>query len=622
MPVRLQELIHNLELGEGVRYVKVSALVLALLSLAVIYNVREYRNFAAPEAMDAAQVARNLARGKGFSTGYIRPLSLYLVEKRLKARLAAMPKDASKGKREALLRVLNLKAPHPDLANAPLYPVLLAGWMKALPFRFEIPKIRGGGFERYQPEVLIGLFNQMLYAVLLVMAYSLARRLFDPTVAWMSVIVLAGSDLLWRFCLSGLSTMLLLVIFMGVLDCLVRLERGLREGQRGPIWLTAWAAGAGLGVGLGTLTRYAFGWLIIPVLVFLGIIGGGLRRRLVLAAGLAFVVVMAPWLARNYNASSKLFGTAGYALSQDTENVFPETSLERSLRPDLELEAGAAETKLDRVGLRDYVRKLLMNLNPIVQVELPRLSGSWLAGFFLVGLLVPFSSPALTRLRWLAVGSLGLLCIVQALGRTWLSSASPEINSENLLVLLTPVVVTYGVGFFFTLLEQVPMSFPEMRWMVTVGFGLLACIPMIFTLLPPRSYPLVMPYNPPLIQYVAGWMKADERLMTDMPWATAWYGDRSSIWLTMNPDEDFQAVNDYQAPIHGLYLTQVTLDRHFQTQLLGGYDRRWGRFFLQVALSKPPEVPAGFPLKYAFTELLPEGHLLLTDRPRWKTPFK
>jgi hypothetical protein len=96
MPGGLQELIHKFEVGEGTRYVKIGAFVLALLALAVVYNVREYKNFAAPEAMDAAQVARNLAKGHGFSTKFIRPLSLYLVEKRLKQKLTSLPASAPK----------------------------------------------------------------------------------------------------------------------------------------------------------------------------------------------------------------------------------------------------------------------------------------------------------------------------------------------------------------------------------------------------------------------------------------------------------------------------------------------------------------------------------------------
>jgi len=46
---------------------------------------------------------------------------------------------------------------------------------------------------------------------------------------------------------------------------------------------------AGAIVGLGGLTRYSFGWLIIPVLVFLILFSGQQRVALTLIALAAFV---------------------------------------------------------------------------------------------------------------------------------------------------------------------------------------------------------------------------------------------------------------------------------------------------------------------------------------------
>ncbi|MBU6401945.1 MAG: hypothetical protein KGS61_16635, partial [Verrucomicrobia bacterium] len=76
----LQEIIYHLEVGAGTRLVKRAALILGLLVLTGYYDWRDYKNFAAPEAMDTAQLARNLSTGKGFTTRFIRPLSLYLLE--------------------------------------------------------------------------------------------------------------------------------------------------------------------------------------------------------------------------------------------------------------------------------------------------------------------------------------------------------------------------------------------------------------------------------------------------------------------------------------------------------------------------------------------------------------
>ena len=61
------------------------------MALAVLYDLRAYRNFSTPEAMDTAQLARNIADGKGYTTSFIRPLSLYLVQRNTEARQAGAP---------------------------------------------------------------------------------------------------------------------------------------------------------------------------------------------------------------------------------------------------------------------------------------------------------------------------------------------------------------------------------------------------------------------------------------------------------------------------------------------------------------------------------------------------
>ena len=108
-----QDLVHKLEEGGGIRYVRKAMLCLALLLLVIGYDWRCYRNMDSEDAMDAAQVARNISEGKGFTTQFIRPLSVYLVEKHNEA-----SKDAETDDDPA-----RIKGMHPDLANAPLYPL-------------------------------------------------------------------------------------------------------------------------------------------------------------------------------------------------------------------------------------------------------------------------------------------------------------------------------------------------------------------------------------------------------------------------------------------------------------------------------------------------------------------
>jgi len=406
--------------------------------------------------------------------------------------------------------------------------------------------------------------------------------------------------------------MLIVVIFLGLVWCLVLMEQVSRKTPARGGWLVLMALFCGALAGLGALTRYSFGWLILPVLGFLAFHFGPRRIVLVPTALLAFAAVLGPWVARNYEWSETPFGTAGYALMADTPG-FPADRLERSLKP-----------RLGDVELEDYLRKLLINVGAMFQNELPKMGGSWITAFFLVGLLVPFISQTLGRMRVFVLFSLLVLTIVQALGRTHLSSDWPDINSENLLVLLAPVVFIYGAGMYSLFLDQLKLPFPQLRHLVTGVVVLLTSAPLIFTLLPPREYPLAYPpYFPPWIQQFGRWMGEEELLMSDMPWAMAWYGRRQSLWTTLNVQDqkrgdDFFTVNDSLKPIHGLYLTTLSMDARFYSQMLRGQDWAWGKFVMD-SLVTTNGLPVGFPLKFSPTgPFLNNGHFFLTDWPRWK----
>src|ERR1017187_364600 len=251
----IQTTIHKMESGAGQRYVRITAIVLAVAMLALLYDVQAYRNLATPEGMDAAQLARNISEGKGYTTLFIRPLSLFLVQKHSEAGTPIAFTNAD-------FDFAHVKSAHPDLANPPVYPVLLAGWMKILPFQYAVDLKRpfwsdNGKFSRYQPDFLIAVFNQVLLVAAIVLTFFIARKLFDAGVAWLSAILMVGCELLWRFSVSGLSTMLVLVIFLGLVWSILKIEEIAREPQPRANWLLGLAVVAGVLVGIGALTRYA-----------------------------------------------------------------------------------------------------------------------------------------------------------------------------------------------------------------------------------------------------------------------------------------------------------------------------------------------------------------------------
>jgi hypothetical protein len=599
----IQTLIYKLEAGAGPRFFRVTALLLAVVALVMRYDVHAYRNLATPEGMDAAQLARNISEGKGYTTLFIRPLSLYLVQKHSEG---GTPRALTNSNFD----FAHIKTAHPDLANPPVYPVLLAGLMKVLPFHYAVDLKKpfwsdNGRFGRYQPDFLIAVFNQILLVAAIVLTFFLARKLFDAGVAWLSAILMIGCELLWRFSVSGLSTMLLLVIFLGLTWCLVKTEEFAREPQPRPGRLLGLAVMAGVLTGMGALTRYAFGWTIIPVVAFLVLFSGQKKALHALAALGAFVLVLTPWVVRNFAVSGTPFGTASFAAAETTL-LFPQFQLERSIHPDFG----------HLLWLTPYLHKLVANGQSILTNDLTRFGGSWATLLFWAGLLLSFRSVAVRRLRYFLLFCLGTFTVVQALGQTQLSVESPEVNSENLLVLLAPLVFIYGVSLFLTLLEQMNLPALQLRYPIIAAFVALSCLPMFFVMLPPKTSPVAYPpYFPPDIQQTAGWMKENELMMSDVPWAVAWYGQRQCVWLTLNAQDDFNAVNYWMKPVQALYLTPETMDSRFVSDWVRTRDYSWGSFILQVVTQN--QIPPSFPLRIAPKGFLPE-RLFLTDRERWK----
>ena len=619
---RIQTLIHKLEVGTGPRIIWTLIALLLVMGLAVVYDLYAYHGFSNPEAMDVAQVARNLEEGHGFTTEFIRPFSLYLVQKH---HLGVNPDGTASTNVTDAARITGF---HPDLANAPVYPVVLAGLMKTWKPQWEMLNTskpfwsKGGAFLRYKPEFRIAVFNQFLLCVVVVLTFFITKKLFDAPAAWVAAALTLGSDLLWKFSVSGISTMLLLVLFLGLIWCLAKADEFIQAARPDAVRkLFLSAAVIGCLTALGMLTRYSFGWLIVPVLVYLILFGGAHRTGLVFTAGLAFCLVVAPWIARNLSVSGTFFGTAGYAFAEGTGPYLPSpgyegTRLMQTLNVDL---AGNR-------WLVPCIDKTIHNLGQLMSGDV-LLAGGWAGILFFAGLLLGLRNVTARRLRYFTLMTLGIFLIVQALGQTGLAAFSPEINSENLIALLVPLINIFGTAFLLTLVEQMKAPDNAIRYLVIIMVAALAWLPLVWTM---ASKPPVLtfpPYYPPDIQKVAGWMQPDELMMSDVPWAVAWYGDRKCVWNTLNPQSELTALNDFLAAnspahdlsLHGIYLTTLTLDPKLFSDYVHGDDDGWPNFAVKLVMpaqSNESKFPPGFPLQHGTGSSY--STVFLTDHVRWK----
>jgi hypothetical protein len=112
------------------------------------------------------------------------------------------------------------------------------------------------------------------------------------------------------------------------------------------------------------------------------------------------------------------------------------------------------------------------------------------------------------------------------------------------------------------------------------------------------------------VRYVSNLVEPDQVLCTDIPWATAWYGNRRSVLLPRTT-ADLLEIHGKRVPVGALYLTTETGDKPYTTGLAAGPERAW----LPILNGK---IPADFPWRHAVA--IPPGsrdQIFLTDRDRW-----
>lgn len=213
-----------------------------------------------------------------------------------------------------------------------------------------------------------------------------------------------------------------------------------------------------------------------------------------------------------------------------------------------------------------------------------------------------FTRPDLNRLRWGMALSAGLLLV--------LASFFGE-ETFRLMHIFWPVILLYAVAFFYILLDRWNFQLTIVEKGATVLFILVHALPLVLTLLPPRAGVPYPPYYIPfLTAHTSHLLEPAEVMCSDIPWATAWYGDRTSVLLPAEVD-DFYYINDTYKQISGLYMTTVTRDKPFVSSLATGAYKSWMPILMQGPIPDAFHLNQGFPLQH-------KDQVFLTDRQRWE----
>lgn len=463
-------------------------------------------------AMDQAQIARNLARGAGFTTKLIRPLSL--------ARVAQIDN-------------------HPDLFQAPLHPMFVSvlfrvfgdssrviSWSAGIPFLLTIPLV-----------LWIGWLT------------------FSRKVGMLAIAAVATNVGLLYTAVSGTEASLLTLLFTAT--ALVCLYHARLPNRRPILTLLAGALAA-----LCYLTSYV--WIVAFVAVLLVLllnVPSRQRRNVALLFVLAYVVVTLPWGIRNMRLTGTPFARFyAYEAIQGTR-TFSGNTLYRSFE-----QAPPSVLSFVVTAPREIYQKAHDNAVTLYPMVFS-LAGAAIMAFFIVATLIPLGaggiSPGIDRLRVGVYVLLGLLFFI-------LSLLVPD---GRLMIPLVPVITVVAAAFFYQLLDlrlRSGTGRTRARWtnFAVTLLLLIHGLPLLLQLAPGRPMMEAGPLATKrasdelnaLIREMTGSSEgASQPVYTDMPWSIAWYADRPAIWLPRT-DIDQRRIEQNVGQVRWLVLTPQVND--------------------------------------------------------------
>ena len=572
----MQNLVYQMDQGSGRKVIHAALFALFAFAMAALYTFTNFQGLRDARAMEEAQLARNFAEHGRLVTQCVRPFAI--------GRLAARAPDGS-----AAVRA------HPDLLHPPVWPAILAGafHLVGLPQPGTPTTAYVNGMD-YVPVATSHLFT----ALAAILVWLLGCKLFDQRVGVLAASAYLLSDLAWRWSLLGsdlaAATFFALgAVYAGLWAAEVPPGAGSEtEPESVGRWLVPLVLAALLAA-TAFLTRYASG-IVALVVVFLHL-GASRRRRpwakAVLFAGLAILPAI-PWLARNVALSGQPFGFVFQQLLAGTY-LFPGDTLARSLAPEL-----------PDVGTAFYAVqiKAIQNLRTFFGQGFGFGGGGLVLALFGAMYLHRFVRQASRTLRWCLLPA-GLIAILNA-------AAFGE-ESLRALAVFWPLALPYGWAFFLVLLDRLQFEVRAFASAAITALLLLTTLPLLIQVLPPRSG---LPYPPYFHNYI-GWVTAmlepEECLTTDIPWATAWYGGRTSIQLPRDIDGFYRIAEQHQR-IALAYFTTVTRDKPW----VRGLSDPTAPEFTWYQVFAAGKVPGNFPLTHG-RFLAGSDQLILADRQRW-----
>ena len=570
--IQVQSLLRALEQGRWAGVIRLTLIAAGVLTLVLLYLFVQFRGLSTQDGIDQAQVAREIAAGHGFSTKNYRPAEVYLFQQAQAPSGGVVPEHL------------------PEIYHAPLHPLIIALALSAA--RSTWATLIDTGHPIYAADRVIAATAILFFLLSVLLTFRLALRLFDRRIAVAAAVFILLADQFWQFSLSGLPQMLLLFLFSLAVTCLEQAIQAKAQGRNPYVSLAL----LGLAFGLMSLTQPLTLFVAVGAFAFCALY---FRPRLYAATvpALGCVVLFSLWVWHNYQVSHLPLGLSPFAWLHGV--ITSESGWMR--KPALDL--GTVTPNLFR-------RRIQASLIDQLPAMGTLLGGVLVAPIFFLTLLHRFKRLETETFKW----ALAAMWAGAFLGTVLAGMETRWLDPNQIHLLFGPAMTLYGLAFILMLLNRLYADPGVLRILLLVGLGLVSALPSLIGFLPgnpPVNFP---PYLPSVLQAFQRWSKPNEVISSDMPWAVAWYGDRKALWLPDKPGT-FNEYSDYQilgGPIVMLYLTPLTRDLKYASEILSGEYSNWALLILGIDRSV-----AAFPL-HARLFLAGNQCMLLADRPRWE----
>lgn len=474
-------------------------LVLIGLTLGQLYTL--FRGLNSPQAMEQAQIAREIARGNGYTTKFIRPAAYAQVK-------------ATKGSAVPF-------AKFEDTYHAPLNPLLNAAVLKMVGAD-DPEKWKMGKNEYVYPlDRVIATVSTLFFLVAIGVSYLLVSRIFDSRIGAVTAILMLFCENFWQYSLSGLPQMLMMALFSCALYFAYRAVESAVEGK---VAMTP-AVVSGVFFSLLALTHWMAVWIALGYLVFAAIF---FRPRGIVAVAI-FAIILVPasfMMFRNHEISGSMFGAAYLTLHNGLAGSEELVMRSTSLQHDIPMNSLISK----------IIRVTLVQATQII----PLLGGVIVAPLFFLSLLHPFKRKSIAAFRWAVL----MMWVTTAIGLAFFGVTSDKLDPNQLHLLFAPVMTAYGLAFISILWNRLEIvsTTPLLSNVHYIVVVVICSLPLLLKLPQDVRVGMMMqrqggqpqwpPYFAPVLNLTLKQLVPNDKMLySDQPWAVAWYADRTCVWL-------------------------------------------------------------------------------------------